>query len=374
MTHLKPPEVRLIEAIASRAPELQLNSCMASLKPLFRTAIQKDPRILAFLSGYQARSVRGALPLSHDYTILLRYREDGADALDDVIVDQGSWDPASLFTGGRPREAMVATTDVPGLRARLSEKADMLIGRYEGFCGWSSSSAGFDELSDWQVVQVGFQTLLPEPQLRQCQSKAAFAARTIWHDILGRARVPKFVMPFLAFSWLSQECLYDQRAYDEAKDSPDRAPSDPVVHLACGPLVERRGICGGFAWAFKYLMDEAGIPCLCVPGSLRKNGAPGWQDGSWSTTHMWNLVQINGQYYHVDATQDVRGDSVMVAQMMQPDAMFASTHLWDRSAVPTAVGTRFDYDFVENYLAENGQQFLDDGASERYFFPRQIID
>ena len=44
--------------------------------------------------------------------------------------------------------------------------------------------------------------------------------------------------------------------------------------------------CTGYSEVFKYVCDHLGIECLTV----RTNG------------HVWNIVKVNGKYYHIDAT------------------------------------------------------------------------
>ena len=49
---------------------------------------------------------------------------------------------------------------------------------------------------------------------------------------------------------------------------------------------EKYPVCQSYAFALKYLCDEANIPCTVVT----------------SSTHMWNLVKLNGKWYVVDTT------------------------------------------------------------------------
>ena len=61
---------------------------------------------------------------------------------------------------------------------------------------------------------------------------------------------------------------------------------------ADGPIVYGEALCEGYSKAFMYLSQAIGIPCICVSGY--GNG----------TGHMWNMVQIDGDWYHVDVTWD----------------------------------------------------------------------
>lgn len=55
-------------------------------------------------------------------------------------------------------------------------------------------------------------------------------------------------------------------------------------------FVGRQSVCAGYAHAFKFLCDKAGIPCIYVYGTVE------------GTAHAWNMVLIGEHYYWVDAT------------------------------------------------------------------------
>lgn len=60
-----------------------------------------------------------------------------------------------------------------------------------------------------------------------------------------------------------------------------------------GVFVEKKAICGGYAKAFSYLCDKVGIESLTITGDA---------DG---TPHMWNMVKLDGEWYHIDPTYAV---------------------------------------------------------------------
>ena len=55
-------------------------------------------------------------------------------------------------------------------------------------------------------------------------------------------------------------------------------------------------VCEGYAKAFKYLCDKAGIGCLIVSGGLGS--------GTGAGNHMWNLVELDSKWYVVDCTNN----------------------------------------------------------------------
>lgn len=68
-------------------------------------------------------------------------------------------------------------------------------------------------------------------------------------------------------------------------------------------------VCAGYAGAAQYLLERLGIPCIYVEGSAKDS----------TEGHAWDIVQIQGQYYYVDATNGdqpefLEGDAVQLAE------------------------------------------------------------
>lgn len=68
------------------------------------------------------------------------------------------------------------------------------------------------------------------------------------------------------------------------------------ISTSYGALVNGKAICGGFAKAFKAVLDRLDIPCVCVQGYSIKGSS------SEFIAHMWNAVKLEGQWYAVDPT------------------------------------------------------------------------
>lgn len=94
--------------------------------------------------------------------------------------------------------------------------------------------------------------------------------------------------------------LCDNNTYNDAQTSKFKQNCDPVsfaylaAHSAYSAIIPGdmfEPVCEGYAGAFKVLCDAMGVPCVCVCGSV--SGAP---------NHMWNHVQVDGQWRLVDVT------------------------------------------------------------------------
>lgn len=66
--------------------------------------------------------------------------------------------------------------------------------------------------------------------------------------------------------------------------------SDPLIYTAYGALVNGKALCEGYSRAMQLLLLHFNIPCTTVSGIAEGAG------------HMWNAVNIGGNWHHLDAT------------------------------------------------------------------------
>ena len=83
--------------------------------------------------------------------------------------------------------------------------------------------------------------------------------------------------------------LLAQCAY--ADEMTEGAPLSPSAYSIYGALIEGRAVCEGYSRALQYLLEQAEISATVVTGKTPQQ-----------RPHMWNIVVINGETYHVDAT------------------------------------------------------------------------
>ena len=96
------------------------------------------------------------------------------------------------------------------------------------------------------------------------------------------------------YDYLQENSTYDEVA---ANALPKGATVVPEEHRdsfsAYGVLVNKKGVCGGYAEAYKILLNLAGIESIIVTGYL-DNG----------TYHSWNKVKHGDNWYNVDVTNN----------------------------------------------------------------------
>ena len=110
---------------------------------------------------------------------------------------------------------------------------------------------------------------------------------------------------------------------------------DPLESTAAGALVQGKALCGGFALAFKYLMDRLEVPCIVMRGTAASTA-----ERNDVELHAWNVVQLDGRWTHVDVTYDLAATvdkrHPHLAYLGTSDEEIARTHDWERDAFPAA--------------------------------------
>lgn len=96
---------------------------------------------------------------------------------------------------------------------------------------------------------------------------------------------------------------YDAHFYKAPVDLRKAEPKE--AWTAYGALVTGDTVCKGYAMAWKVLMDRIGIPCLVICKGDR--------------THLWNLVQLDGKWYHIDVNSGNDIIPVLRGQCMYKD-------------------------------------------------------
>lgn len=88
-------------------------------------------------------------------------------------------------------------------------------------------------------------------------------------------------------NYLTLHCEYDYESYQKLLAG---ETYDKVCHSAYGALVNGTPVCSGYALAYKYLLNQLGIECYYVTSD--------------SMNHAWNMIKLDGKYYHIDVTWD----------------------------------------------------------------------
>ena len=145
--------------------------------------------------------------------------------------------------------------------------------------------------------------------------------------------------------YLVTHCDYDYRV--------DIGNMPFVSYQAEGALLKGAAVCGGYAKAYEILLDAAGIPNVTITGY-----AGGY--------HAWNLVEVDGEWYHVDATWDDPttrgGDYVRYTYFLKSDKVMVSRSHRNWETVHDCTSTKYDADLldsVDQAIADARQEQVD---------------
>ncbi len=95
-------------------------------------------------------------------------------------------------------------------------------------------------------------------------------------------------------NWIIENCEYDNKAVKMHKEDKVRGNEQN----AYGAIVDGLAVCEGYTRAFQLLCERLNIPCRVIQGQ-----AEGFSSDD-VTNHIWNCVQLDGEWYQVDVTWD----------------------------------------------------------------------
>lgn len=114
-----------------------------------------------------------------------------------------------------------------------------------------------------------------------------------------------------------------------------------------GCLADKKALCQAYSQTFTYLCHMAGIDTFVVLGVANE-------------PHMWNIVKMDGEYYHIDLTwddpdRDRNPDSVRYDYFGLTDERIRQLRQVDPYDydIPTANGTKYQYYYYNNLVADS---------------------
>lgn len=116
------------------------------------------------------------------------------------------------------------------------------------------------------------------------------------------------------------------------------------LHTAGSPyavytfMKEKHGVCMAYALLFEKIMEFLAIPCYYVVGKA---------EGESDAGHAWNMVEIDGEWYHIDVTWDDLSSKSKVHQIryryfLVCDEDMKKDHIWNLNDYPPCTSTRFN--------------------------------
>lgn len=184
--------------------------------------------------------------------------------------------------------------------------------------------------------RVGFSYLYASKEVRQLKEELEERAKLILRNIL-REGMTEYEKVLAVHEYLKQAIRYDHSALAVSYFTEART----VV----GALLRNSAVCSGIAKAAQYLLSMAGVDIMYISGESKVLGQEG--------PHGWNLVAIDGRFYHLDVTWDLQEVNRMFADShmflnLDDDSMFGE-HSWELDDYPVCSSRQANY-YVVNQL------------------------
>lgn len=146
---------------------------------------------------------------------------------------------------------------------------------------WVDSTYSFSKSPRGLFVEPDYRCSLEEIKTKTAELKAA-VSRVVALSGSGNS---DYNQEKFFHDYICKNTVYDLSTYDGFGDT------------AYSVFFDGKAICEGYARAMKMLLDEVGIYSYLVVGETENEA--GQIEG-----HMWNVVSVDGELYHVDLTWD----------------------------------------------------------------------
>lgn len=144
-------------------------------------------------------------------------------------------------------------------------------------------------------------------------------------------------------------------AYDYKNSLKGTVPLDS--YEIYGSLINKKAVCDGYSKLMQVLLKKVGISSTIVVGTA--NGE----------NHSWNLVELNGKYYHLDATWDDPAPDkkgvVNYKYFLLTDKQMKKDHRWIENNYPTATSGTYNYFHnMENMIEKSGYYYYSNAQND----------
>ncbi|MFR6379225.1 MAG: transglutaminase domain-containing protein [Evtepia sp.] len=148
-------------------------------------------------------------------------------------------------------------------------------------------------------------------------------AKTVLEEVITDDMTTAYDKEKAIYDWMTSKLNYDTGVLQVIPQT--SADCDKPY----GVLKYHNAVCVGYATTFRLFMQMLDIPCMVVHNTEKY--------------HSWDLVQLDGDWYHVDIYSDQNGSSY--ANFNMNDELAGQTHDWDRDFFPAAASLKYNYGY-----------------------------
>jgi hypothetical protein len=256
------------------------------------------------------------------------------------------------------RDAMYHTTealaiDIQGYKGNIAEEFEPAFNKAMKVVTEITGAEGF--VSSWRYVSDSKTLTLT---IRYRYSRSNFVRKQENHKAaIDKARtiVASLIRPEMS-DYGKEKTLHDyivnNTQYDYKNYLNNTIPEESYDIYGC--LVLGQAVCDGYSNAMKLLCDLSSLESMVVSGKAKIRNA--WEN------HSWNLVKVDGAFYHLDVTSDdpiVKGGGSILSYSYfnLPDREMALSSQWDKLKYPICTSTANSYYQKNRMVAESREAF-----------------
>lgn len=204
---------------------------------------------------------------------------------------------------------------------------------------------GYDPSTALMLCEYTFDATETARRQQEIYNKAAAVSETIFTDGMTDEDKNKAI-----WDYLEANTVYDHTALEAAEAngfSGEVGQMYPDSFNTYGILVNGKGVCQSYAYVYKLLASQAGLNCVMLTGYMNK-----------TLPHAWNAVQLDGNWYWVDVTNNRTAVGI-------PYMIFQS---------PSTFAERCDYMVDESFdLDTNLAYVLSSDESKDYYTQHGLV-
>lgn len=210
------------------------------------------------------------------------------------------------------------------------------------------------EISDNYYAYHSIKDKMEIPADRKTASKLASTAAAVLNEIITDGMT----------DYEKEKAIHDYVVKTVEYGVADQKNNTNAYH-AYGALIQKKGVCNAYAEAVQLLLILSDIESKIVIGEA---------DG---ISHAWNLVQLDKEWYHVDATwndpvPDEEG-RVIYSYFNITDDMIKTTHQWNVNNYPDAKSMAYNPFVMNKTYIQNYEEFKSTITKLIKDKPKQIV-
>lgn len=129
------------------------------------------------------------------------------------------------------------------------------------------------------------------------------------------------------YKWMTTNIGFDSGSMTVIPDDESKPVDNPN-----GVLKNHEAVCVGYATTFRLFMQMLGIDCMVVHDSY--------------LSHSWDLVKLDGQWYHTDIYSDAGSSTGNFSHFNLNDETMMNSQEWNTDFFPAADGYKYNYAYV----------------------------